>query len=272
MADFNKEKIDRIYQSSKLLLKKNIESFNPRNYNIVFMSGSYVTDSGPENVIFERAYEASIKFNPVFILHGGDLVYKGNEENILYLKSKVELLYKNKKQIPIFVIPGDYDFDPINKTMEPFIKHISGLHFTIKINRLHFTLIALNNAITENAVNYQEYGLSEGELKYLKDNLPSPLDQDTVLIAMHIPPKDGKFAIMDTTCFSQGKEDFYYLIKNRVSAILVSHISACCKSIINNTKYILSSGTGAPLNKNEINHITLINIKDRIPTYYKIPI
>lgn len=254
-----------MYDESLLLLAQMQNELNPQNYNIVYMGDSWVGEKGyTSNVIFESAMEEALKYNPLLVIHGGDLVFNGEQNNFDFFKN-----FKNKiaPDLPFFVAVGNHDMDkPLtgDAAVANFKEQIGPLHFTLNIPKYRFTLISLDSL---NNHEYSNYGLSDAELQYLSDNLQQ--HYQNTFVAMHVPPRTKRWIPEpgDDTFFTLGSNVFFEEVEDQISAALVSHIHAFETTKYRHTRLFLSGGGGAALLKEEMFHILVINIETQ--SYHK---
>ncbi|MCF8568481.1 metallophosphoesterase [Alicyclobacillus tolerans] len=84
------------------------------NYNFVYMGDTWIAKSDNCDVInytgefvFNDALVQAKKYNPQFVLHGGDAAFAGNRPSLLRFKNE-----KVKKAFPstrFYVSPGNHD-------------------------------------------------------------------------------------------------------------------------------------------------------------------
>jgi Icc protein len=249
-----------MYEKSLLLLEEKQKHLNPNNYNLVYMGDSWVGNNGyTSNEIFKDAMEEAKKYNPLFILHGGDLVFNGEKENFnFFINTKNDVA----PDLPLFVAIGNHDMVKQNTgdTAVANFKDIVGpLHFTLNIPAYNLTLIGLDSLYHHE---YSNYGLTEDELDYLMNNLQHR--HRNTFVAMHVPPVTDTWVPEpeDDTFFTRGSKAFFREVHGKISAALLSHIHAFKYTEYKCTNLYLSGGGGAALLKNEIFHILVINIRN----------
>lgn len=70
-----------------------------------------------------------------------------------------------------------------------------------------------------------------------------------------------------------GREEFFRLIKGKkVNLLLFSHIHAYQKFNLQGKPTIISGGAGAALDKNQVNHIVILTVRNGKITTKKVPI
>lgn len=247
-----------MFDDSLQLLEKRKRYVSPNDYNIVYFGDSWVGDNGyTSNEIFQSALEAARKYNPLCIIHGGDIVYTGAKENFdffLALKNKAE------PDIPLFTVVGNHEMELINPLDQPqsvanFEEMIGPVHFVLAIPEYNLKIISLN---TLDQYIYGQYGLRNAELSYLRENLKAPALN--TFVTMHVPPKTDKW-VNPKEYFSIGSELLFAEIKDKTAGLLTSHVHAFQAAKYQHTKMFVSGGGGASLLKKESFHILVITIK-----------
>lgn len=265
-----------LFEQSLELLKKRKKVLDPNNYNIVFLGDSWVEKiktphyQYTSNSIFQAAMEEAKKQKPLLIYYGGDSVFTGSREllkNFIYTKN----LYC--PGIPMFTAIGNHELEPTPSgpwSPANYKEIIGPVHYSLNIPEFHLTLIVLN---TMYHYIYQEYGLTNSEIKFLQDKLRNK--QRYTFVGTHVPPQTKKWHGKDAS-FTINRDKFLKEIKGKVTKALVSHVHAFDTDRINGTEFILSGGGGAPLNTNQLFHIVRINIKNiegkSQVTFKKIPV
>ncbi|WP_242875006.1 MULTISPECIES: metallophosphoesterase family protein [Clostridium] len=250
-----------MYEEQLQLLKKRKDILNPRNYNIVFMGDSWVERNGHTSIeIFKKAMEEAKKYNPLLILHGGDIVFSGSEkDNFQFF---IDAKNSDAPDLPLFTAVGNHEMD-IQLTgaasVANFVEMIGPLHFTLNIPRYELTLIALDSLYH---YVYHEYGLTREELQYLRRSLDDRY-QNT-FTCMHVPPATDRWIPQpgDDSFFTIGSQAFFREVKGKIAAALVSHVHTFAATRYRDTRLYLSGGGGAALNKKSIFHIFVINIRN----------
>lgn len=237
---------ERMYERSLALLEKRLRKFHRKRFNIAFLADSWYGDGHASDNIFIAALNKAARYKPLFIVHGGDIVFTGSRDRLINFVNAVE---ETIPEIPLFVVVGNHEEDGVDGPTQNFEEIIGPLHYKLDIPKMNFSLIALNNI---------RYQLDESELEFLRDSLAYSFGR--TLVSMHIPPRAGKFAGSDHT-FIAGLQKFFRIIGDKVSRVLVSHIHAYANDKIKGVEYILSGGSGAELDKGQINHIVLFKFR-----------
>lgn len=247
-----------MFDDALKLLDKRKKYVNPYNYNIVYFGDSWVGENAnTSNAIFKSALEEARKYNPLLILHGGDIVYTGAKENFEFF---MDFKNKNEPDIPLFVTVGNHEMEFVNPMDQPqsvvnFEEMIGPVHYVLNIPDYNLRLISLN--VLDQYI-YKQYGLKNAQLMYLRDNLKGSSLNNFVML--HVPPKTDKWQDPDEF-FSIGSESFFSEVKDKVESVLTSHVHAFMKTKYKHTRVLVTGGGGAALAKEQIFHIVVINIK-----------
>ncbi|MCX8131310.1 MAG: metallophosphoesterase [Clostridia bacterium] len=252
----------RLYEESLQLLNRRKGQLSPIDYNIVYLGDSWVEKinvphySYTSNEIFAAALNEAKKFNPLFIMHGGDIVFTGSRElleNFIVVKNELV------PDIPLFVTIGNHELEPTPSgpwSPENFLSIIGPLHFLLNVPEYQLTMIALN---TLYHFVYNEYGLTAEELKFLRQSLQQSLHN--TFVATHVPPQSSEWSTNSGT-FTINREPFLHEIKDKASIAFVSHVHAYDTAEIEDTRFVLSGCAGAPPNVNQVNHIVVVNVRN----------
>jgi predicted phosphodiesterase len=195
----------------------------------------------------------AISFNPLFILHGGDLADKGTADELAHF---IKVLKDIPDLPPFFMVRGNHE-----KNTDLYEETIGPLNFTIDNKRLGFRLVAVDNA---------HYALAKKELDYLTRMLDQT--RPIQVVSMHIPPRTDRWK---EHAFDSGKSELLNLMKERkVNLGLFAHIHMYDMADINGIPCIISGGSGADLTTHgtpgeAIFHIIVVEIK-RSKVSYKV--
>lgn len=162
--------------------------------------------------------------------------------------------------IPLFVAVGNHESTLTNGTVSlNNFKKIIGpktLHFAFQIPFVK--VISVSSVSPEGG---RPYGLSPSELNFLREQLNTKVRN--IIITTHVPPEE----------WQRGREEFARLIQRKnVTLLLFSHVHAFRKFKQNGKNAIISGGAGAALDKNQINHIVILTVRNGKVTAKKIPI
>jgi len=245
---------------------------NPNNYNIVFWGDSWVQRNIGSDVrfvsnnIFEVAMQRAMDFNPLLFAYGGDGAFTGTEDNLNFLVEKIKSLNKDKNgdSVPFFMVPGNHDSARLGTTLslDNYKKIIApeDIHWSIDLPEFRLRLVGLNSLYH---YIYKEYGLTENELEFLDNSLPDIRCSRNVFVTMHVPPREPELDWVGDDAFpnGRGRKDFYKIVKNKVSKVLIGHIHDFQMAKAHGVRFILSGGGGATLNVGARFHIVVINIR-----------
>lgn len=251
----------RMYEEQLQLLEERKNDLNPRNYNIVFMGDSWVEKNGHTSIeVFRNAMEEAKKYDPLLILHGGDIVFSGSEkDNFQFF---IDTKNSDAPDVPLFTAIGNHEMDiqlTGDAAVANFVEMIGPLHFTLNIPKYELTLIALDSLYHHV---YHDYGLTKEELEYMEENLEDRYEN--TFVGMHVPPATDKWIPEpgDDSLFTKGSQAFFREVKGKIVAALVSHVHTFAATRYRGTRLYLSGGGGAALVKKSIFHIFVINIRN----------
>lgn len=211
--------------------------------------------------------QRAMDFNPLLFIHGGDAVFTGTTENLNKFVEKVNTLNKDKQdnRVPFFLAPGNHDATLTDNilSLENYKQIIDPpeIHWAIDLPEFRIKLIGLNSLYH---YIYNEYGLTESELDFLEHSLLNTKHHWNTFVAMHVPPREPEFDWVGEDAFpnGRGRKEFYRIVKDKVSRVLVSHIHDFQLAEAHDVKFILSGGGGATLNVGALFHIVVINIQN----------
>jgi Icc protein len=249
-----------MFEESLQLLKAREHLLDPREYCFFFFGDTWVgPNEHTSNDIFHSAMDLVKEYNPLFIIHGGDIVFTGKKENF---QSFIDQKKMYAPTIPFFVSVGNHEVERLpsgEQSLGNFIKLVGPLHFTIPIPRYKLTLISLDT-LYHNV--YQQYGLTSQELAYLRANLAT--SEANTFVAMHVPPKTNDWTNPNDV-FTLGSKELFKIADHDVSLMLVSHVHAFKTDRYKHNELILSGGGGATLAKREIFHLVVVTVKNHGP-------
>jgi DNA repair exonuclease SbcCD nuclease subunit len=204
----------------------------------------FLGDNRGNDAKFKEILERARELNPVFILHGGDIVEKGNAAELAHF---LELVRSVKDLPPLFVVRGNHE------TNAPlFEKNIGPLNFVLDSQHLGLRLVAVDNS---------DYSLKERELNFLKDRLDGK--RPVQIVAMHIPPKTERWP---KHSFDKGRGELMALMDERkVKMGLFAHIHLYDEETIKGIPYIISGGAGSQLawygySGDAIYHLVIVDV------------
>ena len=175
---------------------------------------------------FKEILQRARDLNPLFILHGGDIVESGSAAELGHF---LDVVRSVKGLPPLFIVRGNHEGNPVL-----FEKCIGPLNFVIDSQRLGLRLVAVDNA---------GYVLGERELSFLSKNLDQK--RQTQIVSMHIPPKTERWP---RHSFDNGKKELLTLMTERdVKMGLFAHIHLFDVDTIKGIPHIISGGAGSQL-------------------------
>jgi Icc-related predicted phosphoesterase len=226
--------------------EKHVASANTENWRFVFLGDNRGNDEK-----FKKALRMAAEFDPLFILHGGDVAEKGTATELAHFLDTVHAVTDLP---PLFIVRGNHETN-----INLYEKTIGPRNFTLDSQRLGFRLVAVDNA---------DYALKEQELSYLAKMLDT--SRPVQVISMHIPPMTERWS---RHSFSKGKDALINLMtEQKVELGLFAHIHLYDKQDINGIPCIISGGAGAPLAwlgyaGDALYHIVVVEVKKGKVTY-----
>jgi hypothetical protein len=211
----------RFFAESMKSFEARAASADADSWRFVFLG-----DNRGNDVKFKEILQRAVELDPVFILHGGDIVEKGNAAELSHF---LELVKSVKELPPLFVVRGNHESNaPL------FEKTIGPLNFVLDSQRLGLRLVAVDNA---------GYSLGERGLSFLSDKLDRK--RQTQIVSMHIPPRTERWP---KHSFDKGREELLALMSERkVKMGLFAHIHLFDADTIRGIPCIVSGGAGSQL-------------------------
>ncbi len=210
-----------LFADSMKTFEARAASADAGNWRFVFLGDNRGND-GKLKEILQRAKE----LDPLFIVHGGDIVEKGTAGELAHFLDVVKSV---PGLPPLFVVRGNHETHAAL-----FEKMIGPLNFVIDSQRLGLRLVAVDNS---------SYVLGTGELAFLSNNLDQK--RRNQIVSMHIPPKTERWP---RHTFEKGKKELLTLMTERnVKMGLFAHIHLFDADTINGIPCLISGGAGAQL-------------------------
>lgn len=242
---------DTLHASSLMAFDKRAAAANVDDWRFVFLGDNRGNDDK-----FKEALKLAADYNPLFILHGGDIVEKGTATELAHF---IKTLHELPDLPPIFIVRGNHETN-----ISLYEKTIGPRNFNLDSHRLGFRLVAVDNV---------DYSLKEKELNYLT----KALDQQRPIqfVSMHIPPKTERWS---KHSFTKGKDDLINLmVERKVNLGLFAHIHLYDKDEINGVPCVISGGAGAYLawfgySGDASYHIVVVEVKKGKVSYRAVPI
>jgi Icc-related predicted phosphoesterase len=229
-----------LHSEALVSFNKRAAAANPDDWCFVFMGDNRGNDGK-----FREALQLAARFEPLFILHGGDIVERGTADELAHFLDTVRSL---PGLPPLFVVRGNHE---LNASL--FEQLIGPRNFTLDNPRLGFRLVGVDNA---------DNSLKEKELAFLGKMLDGRLPNQ--FVTMHVPPKTGRWS---KHSFEKGKDELLRLLAERkVKLGLFAHIHLFDQDVINGVPCIISGGAGATLSYFGYNgtakyHIVVVEVK-----------
>ena len=210
-----------LFAESMKTFEARAASADADSWRFVFMGDNRGNDSK-----FKEILKRAKDLDPLFILHGGDIVESGS---VGELSRFLDVVKSVMGLPPLFVVRGNHE---TNAAL--FEKMIGPLNFVIDSQRLGVRLVAVDNS---------NYILSERELSFLSQNLDQK--RHNQIVSMHIPPTTERWP---KHTFDKGKNELLSLMTDRkVRMGLFAHIHLFDEDMIKGIPCIISGGAGAQL-------------------------
>lgn len=167
-------------------------------------------------------------FQPLFILHTGDIVREGQTFEFERYKKLIASI-----DIPMVHLPGNHD---LRYGSENYRQFVGELNWVFDLGG--FRLIGLNNATGK---------FSEETVTFARKNLTL---SKTCLVVFHVPPAIGRWkvhAMIDDSKGGRGGEVMELIKEAKVPVVFLGHIHLYDEMLIDGIPYIISAGGGAKL-------------------------
>ena len=187
-------------------------------------------DSRDGPAVYRRLLEAVSNDGSLFLIHTGDLVNRGSQEQWRQFQEIMAGF-----ALPFYPVPGNHD--ALDGRLDGYLRY-SGApasHYSFDYGPVHFTLADSHNG-----------GLTSAELAWLRDDLKATA-QPLKMVFLHHPPfdPDGSDHIM-----AFGNEPFMALMTEMgVDYVFAGHIHAYARAERGGVVYLYTGGAGAPLYK-----------------------
>ena len=243
-----------LYERSLNKFQENVEQLSDRDFVFVVLG-----DSRDNDRILKKSLVMAATFNPLFILHTGDLSNRGSKKELEHF---LEIVQTTIPDVPLFVVAGNHE---IVKGSKNIFKQIIGpLDYVLDSAKLNIRVIVLDNA---------DYILKPQQLDYLRQQLSSKRSLNFVTI--HIPPKTKRWTWHS---FKEGSADFMQILSDKkVTMAFCGHIHQFDEDEIKGVKYIITGGAGAPLNRwffpgDPVYHIIVVKVKIGTVSYDRVKV
>jgi 3',5'-cyclic-AMP phosphodiesterase len=238
-----------LYERSLKKFQDNVNKLSSKDFVFVVLG-----DSRDNDAIYKKSLAMAATFNPLFILHTGDLSNRGSKKELEHF---LEIVQTTIPDIPLFVVVGNHEIVKVSKNI--FKQTIGPLDYVLDSAKLNIRVIVLDNA---------DYTLKPQQLDYLRQQLNNKRDLN--FVAIHIPPKTGRWTWHS---FKDSSADFMQILSaNKVTLAFCGHIHQFDEDEINGVKYIITGGAGAPLNRwffpgDPVYHIIVVKVKNGTVSY-----
>ena len=181
---------------------------------------------GPKR--YRRVLEAVAAQGAEFLVHTGDLVNEGTEEQWQAFQQLMAGF-----SLPFYPVPGNHD--GLNGELDGYLAYSGApaAHYSFDRGEVHFTLADSHNG-----------GIGAAELQWLSQDLGAT-DRPVKMVFLHHPPfdPDGTDHVM-----AYGNQAFMDLMAEMaVDYVFAGHIHAYARQEQDGVVYLITGGAGAPL-------------------------
>jgi Icc protein len=219
-----------LYEQSWQKLESRLARVQREPYTFVVMG-----DSRDNDEVFTKCLLAAAGYHPLFILHVGDAVSTGTEEQFQHF---LALLQKTVPDMPVFVAAGNHELtngDKSEKGKALFQQLIGPLDYVLALPRINALVIVLDNSGNS---------LTSHQIDFLKTELRA--ENSMKFVIMHVPPQTHKW--IDNHTFAKGAEAFLQTIFSfNVAGVFYGHYHLYDEDTLSGTRHIITGGAGAPL-------------------------
>ena len=192
-------------------------------------------DSRDNDEVFIKCLLAAASYHPLFILHVGDAVSTGSEEQFQHF---LALLQKTLPDMPVFVAAGNHELtngDKSDKGKALFQQLIGPLDYVLDLPGINARFIVLDNSGNS---------LTSHQIDYLKTQLS--VENSLKFVIMHVPPQTLKW--IDNHTFTKGADAFLQTLSGfNVAGVFYGHYHLYDEDMLSGTRHIITGGAGAPL-------------------------
>ncbi|MEN6321195.1 MAG: metallophosphoesterase [Syntrophaceae bacterium] len=239
-----------LYERSLKKLEANLKTASSDDFVFAVLG-----DSRDNDEMFRKVLSEVAKVQPLFILHGGDIVNTGTEKRF---NRFFDIVDSTIPDIPLFVFMGNHELTYNMKSeggKKLFREKIGPLNYTLDMKKIAIRIVGLDNSLDE---------LTKYQLDYLEKQLTSARKYKFVI--MHMPPETQKWK--HGHCFSKGADKLIHIMaEKKVSVAFFSHLHLYAQDEIKGVKYIITGGSAAPLHTKvpfgePTNHFVVVRVKN----------
>ena len=238
-----------LYETSLKMLEAKMTTASPDDFTFVVLG-----DSRDNDPAFYKTLKMIKALKPLFVLHGGDIVNRGCQEEIDHF---LEMIKKTSPEMPIFVAIGNHEICSRAKDRADgkryFEEHVAPLNYVVDLKPLNTRVVMLDNA---------GYALNAAQLTYLKMKLAP--DRRRQFVAMHVPPTTNRWSFHT---FNKGAPELMQILaEKKVDVAFFGHLHLYDEMEVQGVKYIITGGGGAPLTSLGFGypgyHIVVVTVKN----------
>lgn len=210
-------------------------------------------DTRNNTAVASALYQQAHALDPVLAFHTGDIIRGGKATELL--NNHVRLLEEHLNPVPLFCVPGNHERGP-RRDYAAFKTLYGDDKFAFEHDRCLF--VGFNNCSSK--------GVTKADLEFLEKHLAPNYEHKFVFT--HIPPAffEETFVGDDRRRgFKRGADTFHQLMRScHVDEVFMAHIHGYATAVIDDVRYTLTAGGGAPLSGRiaaENRHFHLIELE-----------
>lgn len=251
---------ETLYHESLNLLNNKIRNIDTKKYSIVFLSDTHVGYSKEEWNVTRRTFQKIKRYDPLFILHGGDVTPNGRRNDFLSFR---KLIKKYLPNIPVFAVPGNHDNDPkgtLSNYNFQFKDIVGPVNWSLSFPKLRLKMVGLDDS---------HYNLSNQQLAMLDAAFRGSLGTLKFSI-MHIPPY--KIIPDNLEVKFSGDSLIRVLDRRKPRLALFGHLHRYVSKKHGKVQYLVAPSSGGPIHriKNGSYGFVLIKVDGNKTTFTKI--
>jgi hypothetical protein len=237
------------YNCDKLLEELYAKGPAPETFSFVVFG-----DSRNNVFVASKIFEQAAKENPAMIFHTGDLIRGGRVSE--YLENFLPLL-EITDPVPVFCVPGNHERGE-RRDFAAYNAIYGTERFSFDYGPSRF--VGFNDS--------EMIRVSSDDLEFLERELGKPGAQYK-FVFFHIPPAYFEEAVIrdgDPRGFTWNAPELRELLtKHNVDEVFMSHIHGYATTVIDDVRYTLTAGAGAPLSerlpeKRRIYHLVVVHV------------